>query len=37
MGWQEIEAAKQTIQFPAAPSFFSSKNLNQINTKNYWK
>ena len=25
MAWQEIEAAKQTIEFPAAPSFFSSK------------
>ena len=25
MAWQGIEAAKQTIEFPAAPSFFSSK------------
>ena len=29
----------QTIDFPATPSFFSSKieKMNQINTKNYWK
>ena len=25
MAWQRIEAPKQTIEFPAAPSFFSSK------------
>ena len=25
MAWQGIEAPKQTIEFPAAPSFFSSK------------
>ena len=25
MAWQGIEAAKQTIEFPVAPSFFSSK------------
>ena len=25
MAWQVFEAAKQTIEFPAAPSFFSSK------------
>ena len=47
--WQGIEALKQTIDFPATPSFFSSKKwtsgvivlpiekMNQINTKNYWK
>ena len=26
MAWHGIEATKQTIEFPAAPSFFSSKN-----------
>ena len=38
--WQGIEAAKQTIEFPAAPFFFLVKKIekmNQINTKNYWK
>ena len=38
--WQGIEAAKQTIEFPAAPFFFLAEKiekLNQINTKNYWK
>ena len=38
--WQGIEAAKQTIEFPAAPLFFLVKKMekiNQINTKNYWK
>ena len=38
--WQGIEAAKQTIEFPAAPFFFLAekiKKMNQINTKNYWK
>ena len=25
MAWQGIEAPKQTIEFPAAPSYFSSK------------
>ena len=37
MAWQGIEAPKQTIEFPAAPSFFSSKKMNQINTEKYWK
>ena len=38
--WQAIEAAKQTIEFPAAPFFFiveKIEKMNQINTKNYWK
>ena len=38
--WQGIEAAKQTIEFPAAPFFFlveKIEKMNQINTKNYWK
>ena len=38
--WQGIEAAKQTIKFPAAPFFFLAEKIekmNQINTKNYWK
>ena len=38
--WQGIEAAKQTIEFPAAPFFFLAEKIekmNQINTKNYWK
>ena len=39
--WQGIEAAKQTIEFPAAPFFFLGaekiEKMNQINTKNYWK
>ena len=37
--WQGIETAKQTIEFPAAQFFFSSKiskKMNQINIKNYW-
>ena len=37
---QAIEAAKQTIEFPAAPFFFmveKIEKMNQINTKNYWK
>ena len=33
MAWEGIEAPKQTIKFPAAPTFFSSKKMNQINTK----
>ena len=37
MVWQGIEAPKQTSEFPAAPSFFWLKKMNQINTKNYWK
>ena len=35
-----IEAAKQTIEFPAAPFFFLAEKIekmNKINTKNYWK
>ena len=38
--WQGIEAAKQTIEFPAAPFYFlveKIEKMNQINTKNYWK
>ena len=38
--WQGIEAAKQTIEFPAAPFFFlveKIEKMNQINTKIYWK
>ena len=38
--WQAIEAAKQTIDFPAAPFFFiveKIEKMNQINTKHYWK
>ena len=38
--WQGIGAAKQTIEFPAAPFFFlveKIEKMNQINTKNYWK
>ena len=38
--WQGIEAAKQMIEFPAAPFFFLAEKIekmNQINTKNYWK
>ena len=38
--WQGIEAAKHTIEFPAAPFFFlveKIEKMNQINTKNYWK
>ena len=38
--WQGIEAAKQAIEFPAAPFFFLAEKIekmNQINTKNYWK
>ena len=38
--WQGSKAAKQTIEFPAAPFFFLAENIekmNQINTKNYWK
>ena len=38
--WQRIEAAKQTIEYPAAPFFFlveKIEKMNQINTKNYWK
>ena len=38
--WQGIEAAKQTIEFPAAPFFFlieKIEKMNQINNKNYWK
>ena len=29
--------SKQAIDFSAEPFFFSSKKMNQINTKNYWK
>ena len=29
MAWQGIEAPKQTMAFPAAPSFFSLKKMNQ--------
>ena len=38
--WQGIKAAKQTIEFQAAPFFFlveKIEKMNQINTKNYWK
>ena len=38
--WQGIEAAKHTIEFPAAPFFFlveKIEKMDQINTKNYWK
>ena len=37
---QGIEAAKHTIEFPAAPFFFlieKIEKMNLINTKNYWK
>ena len=30
MAWQGIEAPKQTIEFPAAPTFFKSKNLIKL-------
>ena len=30
MAWQGIEALKQTIKFPAAPAFFSSKKLIKL-------
>ena len=36
--WQGIEAPKQTIDFPAAPSFLLIEKMNQIiNIKNYRK
>ena len=33
MAWQGIEAPKQTIEFPAAPSFFSSKKWIKLTPK----